>query len=194
MGALFVIIISFLIAGGLNDKPSNKKQKEEITQISSNNPIAKKMPTEAIILEPKKMEPVQEVVKPEPVQEEVKPEPVQEEVKPEPVQEEVEKLISLEKEGTNWFKLILYVLGSILFVVIGKYFYSRKKNNSSSSSSMTDYMRSKFKEEVQSDTTEQQPAQEEVQSDTTEQQPAQEEVQSDTTEQRSVEDDENNKK
>ena len=180
MGALFVIIISFLIAGGLNDKPSNKKQKEEITQISSNNPIAKKMPTEAIILEPKKMEPVQEVVKPEPVQEEVKPEPVQEEVKPEPVQEEVEKLISLEKEGTNWFKLILYVLGSILFVVIGKYFYSRKKNNSSSSSSMTDYMRSKFKEEVQSDTTEQQPAQEEVQSD--------------TTEQRSVEDDENNKK
>ena len=45
---------------------------------------------------------------------------------------------------------------------------------------MTDYMRSKFKEEVQSDTTEQQPAQEEVQSD--------------TTEQRSVEDDENNKK
>jgi hypothetical protein len=171
MGALFVIIISFLIAGGLNDKPSNKKQKEEITQISSNNPIAKKMPTEAIILEPKKMEPVQEVVKPE---------PVQEEVKPEPVQEEVEKLISLEKEGTNWFKLILYVLGSILFVVIGKYFYSRKKNNSSSSSSMTDYMRSKFKEEVQSDTTEQQPAQEEVQSD--------------TTEQRSVEDDENNKK
>ena len=162
MGALFVIIISFLIAGGLNDTSNNKKQKEEITQISSNNPIAKKMPTEAIIPEPKKMEPVQE------------------EVKPEPVQEEVEKLISLEKEGINWFKLILYVLGSILFVVIGKYFYSRKKNNSSSSSSMTDYMRSKFKEEVQSDTTEQQPAQEEVQSD--------------TTEQRSVEDDENNKK
>ena len=36
-------------------------------------------------------------------------------------------------------------------------------------------MRREFKEDIQTDTTEQQPAQEDIQTDTTEQQPAQEE-------------------
>ena len=126
-----------------------------------------------------KLKPVEEEIKREPIKEEIKPEPIKEEIKPEPVKEEVKELVNLENEETNWIKLILYVLGSILFVVMIRYFYTRQKNNSPSSNNVSDYMRREFKEEVQSDTTEQ---------------PAQEEVQSDTTEQQSVEDDEDTKK
>jgi hypothetical protein len=85
-------------------------------------------------------------------------------------------------------------LGPILLVVIGKYFYTRFRNETPSNNS-SKFLRSKFKEEVQTDNTEQQPAQEEVQTDNTEQQPAQEEVQTDNTEQQPAqEEDEDNKK
>ena len=206
MGAFVIIFLSFFVAGNIGDTPFNKQQEKKTSQITSDKPIVEKTVIETITPESKKiepikeeiklkpvkeetkLEPVKEKIKPEPakeevklkpVEEEIKREPIKEEIKPEPVKEEVKELVNLENEETNWIKLILYVLGSILFVVMIRYFYTRQKNNSPSSNNVSDYMRREFKEEVQSDTTEQ---------------PAQEEVQSDTTEQQSVEDDEDTKK
>ena len=76
----------------------------------------------------------------------------------------------------------LYILGTILTFLLGKNLYSRFQKNSPSDRE-NNFQRKEFKQEVQTDSTEQQPDNEEVQTDSTEQQPDNEEVQTDRTEQ-----------
>ena len=204
MGIFIALILGIIAFGNIADKPKNTKVEEKKIQINdtkpkevepstikSTNKIKKKDPIkEEIKPEPAKQEPIKEEVKPEPA----KQEPIKEEVKPELNQEDIEEKDSANGTGTSWLRLALYILGPVLVVVLIKYFYSKLKN-SPSTRSPNNYFRSKFKEEVQTDNTEQQPAQEEVQTDNTEQQPAQEEGQTDNTEQQPAqeEDEDNNK-
>ena len=215
MALLVALFFSYLIVENVNNQNIINTEKEKIEIISNKTAKNKETTLEVksetnkpeLIKKEAKPEPVKEEIKPEPVKEEIKPEPVKEEIKPEPVKEEIkpelvneeaktdsikEKVKEVVEPTTSWLKLALYILGPLLIIVIGKFFYSRLRNKFSSSGT-NDYMRREFKEETQSDSTEQQPAQEETQSDSTEQQPAQEETQSDSTEQ-PVEEDENNKK
>ena len=121
-----------------------------------------------------------------------------EEVKPElkeidSTEEVVKETDSLDVQNKSWLKIALYILGPILLIITGKYFYSKLRNNSPSRSS-SDYMRREFKEEAQPETTDQQSTQEEAQPETTEQQSTQEEAQPETTEQQSTqEEDDTNK-
>ena len=177
MGSLIVILFSLFVAANLNNNSTNVEQKDELNQSIASKPTVAK-----------------EEVKLEPIKEEVKLEPIKEEVKPEPVNEEVKKLNTLEEEETNWLKLVLYAVGIILAIVTGKYFFSRQRNNSSSVDSTANYMRTEFKEEVQSDTTEQEPTQDQVKPETTEQEPTQDEVKPETTEQEISKEEENNNK
>ena len=103
--------------------------------------------------------------------------------------ETIKEAESTDEPGTSWLMLVLYILGPILIIILGKNLYSRLKNNSSSNKT-NDYMRKEFKEEVQPDTSE--TAQEEVQPDTSE--TAQEEVQPDTADQQPLEEDDNKNK
>ena len=130
------------------------------------------------------------------------------EVTPEAVKEEVKKLDSLEDSKTNYWRLVLYIIGGILFVLTGMYFFSRKRNGTQSSiqpenteqqpveeeNQPETTEQQPVEEEIQPETTEQQPVEEEIQPETTEQQPVEEEIQPETTEQQPVEEDENNKK
>ena len=198
MALFFALIFSFLVVGNTNSKLEKVEVEEKKTQVIANTAVKKNPDTLKKKLELEKSVSIKETIKLESkvaelVKEEVKPELVKEEVKPELVKDEVEEVKISIKPKTDWFKLALYILGPIFVVVIGKYFYSKTRNNTSKRST-TDYMRREFKEEVQPDNTEQQPAQEEVQPDNTEQQPAQEEVQPDNTEQQPNEEDENNNK
>ena len=197
MALLVALFFSYLIVENVNNQNIINTEKEKI-EIISNKTAKNKETTLEVKSETNKPELIKKEAKPEPVKEEIKPEPVKEEIKPELVNEEAktdsikEKVKEVVEPTTSWLKLALYILGPLLIIVIGKFFYSRLRNKFSSSGT-NDYMRREFKEETQSDSTEQQPAQEETQSDSTEQQPAQEETQSDSTEQ-PVEEDENNKK
>ena len=88
-------------------------------------------------------------------------------------QEQIKEVENSVKQNTNWLKLALYILGSIFAIFVAKIIYSRVRSNPPLNNA-SDYMRTKFKDEVSSDNTEQQPAQEEVSSDNTEQQPKEE--------------------
>ena len=185
MPIIIALFIGFLVVENVNNN-SNETNSEEPIKDKVTEVIEKKSDIFEVKVEPKKLEPVKEEVKPELVKE----------------------LNSLEQETTNWFKLFLYAIGSILAVVIGRYLFTRQKNVSTligsesvtakrelNAEDQTDTTEQEpAQEEVQTDTTEQEPAQEEVQTDTTEQELAQEEAQTDTTEQESVEDDDKNKK
>ena len=188
MAYILALFFSLIVVGDIKNT-SKKSQVEKVkAQVSANQSVVKK------IIETEKTKTAKEVVKsikPEPIKEEVnsiklepikeevnsiKPEPIKEEVKsikPEPIkEEEVKEVINLNEDKTDWFKLFLYVLGFILFILSGKYLYSRFKKNSAQSSS-NNYMRSEFKEETnQSETTDQEPVVEETkQSETTDQEP-----------------------
>ena len=128
------------------------------------------------------------------IKEEIKSETTKEEINSETTKEEInsetiKEAESTDEPGTSWLMLVLYILGPILIIILGKNLYSRLKNNSSSNKT-NDYMRKEFKEEVQPDTSE--TAQEEVQPDTSE--TAQEEVQPDTADQQPLEEDDNKNK
>jgi C4-dicarboxylate-specific signal transduction histidine kinase len=218
MGIIFAIIFGFIVVENISSKTeitteekktqvALKKDLEKKTNVLETNPKPKKpVPIKEVKPEPKKLEPIKEV-KPEPNKlepiKEVKPEPKKlepiKEVKLEPKKPEliVEAVNEIQKEnnqGTGWLDKVLYIFIALLIIGGGKFLYSRFRNNSSSNT-VSDYMRKEFKEEVQSETTEQEPAEEELQSETTEQEPAEEEVQSETTEQQQVKDeDENNQK
>ena len=147
-------------------------------------------------IEPKsnKSEPVIEEVKavdkkPEPIVEEVKvvdkkPETIVEEVKVEPTKQDIKDVDNSDESLVNWLRLVIYMLGSILVIVTGKYLYNRIKNKLPVTSKSS-FTRTEFKTEVQPETTEQEPNQEEIQ----------QEAQPETTEQEpNPEEDENNKK
>jgi len=185
MGFLTVLFFGLLVIGGsLIDSPKDNQVKTKIIEVVANKSIETKAPIKEITPEAVKEEVTPEAVKeevtPEAVKEEVTPEAVKEEVTPEAVKEEVKKSDSLEDSKTNYWRLVLYIIGGILLVLTGMYFFSRKRNSTQSS--------------IQPETTEQQPVEEEIQPETTEQQPVEEEIQPETTEQQPVEEDENNKK
>ena len=196
MPIIVALIIGFFVVENINNN-SNETNSEELIKDKVTEVIEKKSDIFEVKVDPKKLEPVKEEVKPVLVKEEVKPEIIKEEVKPVLVKEEVKPVLvkeevkpalvkelkSLEQETTNWFKLLLYAIASILTVVIGRYFYSRQRNVSSLIDSESVPANRELKAEDQTDSTEQEPALEEVQIDSTEQEPAQEEVQTDTTEQ-----------
>ena len=169
MALFFALIFSFLVVGNTNSKLEKVEVEEKKTQVIANTAVKKNPDTLKKKLELEKSVSIKETIKLESKVAEL----VKEEVKPELVKDEVEEVKISIKPKTDWFKLALYILGPIFVVVIGKYFYSKTRNNTSKRST-TDYMRREFKEEVQPDNTEQQPAQEEVQPDNTEQQPNEE--------------------
>jgi len=119
---------------------------------------------------------IKEEIKSETTKEEINSETTKEEINSETTKEEInsetiKEAESTDEPGTSWLMLVLYILGPILIIILGKNLYSRLKNNSSSNKT-NDYMRKEFKEEVQPDTSE--TAQEEVQPDTADQQPLEE--------------------
>ena len=157
MPIIVALIIGFFVVENANNN-SNKTNSKKLIKDKVTEVIEKKSDNFEVKVEPKKLEPVKEEVKPELVKE----------------------LNSLEQETTNWFKLFLYAIGSILAVVIGRYLFTRQKNVSPLIGSESITANRELNAEDQTDTTEQEPAQEEVQTDTTEQEP--------------VEDDDKNKK
>ena len=170
MGIFFAIFLGLLAYGNITNKPGVTQEEKKIqvndakTKDVSPNIAASKP-------ELKKLEPIEEA-KSEPT----KLEPIKEKLKSELTNDDTKEVDSKDETGTSWLRLILYILGPILLVALGRYFYNRFRNETPSNNS-SKFLRSKFKEEVQTDNTEQQqPAQEEVQTDNTEQQqPAQEE-------------------
>ena len=184
MGIFFAIFLGLLAYGNITNKPgvtqeekkiqvNDAKTKDVSPNIAASKPELKKLePIEEAKSEPTKLEPIQEEAK----SESSKLEPIQEKSKSELTNDDTKVVDIKDETGTSWLRLILYILGPILFVAIGKYFYTRLRNETPSNNS-SKFLRSEFKEEVQTDNTEQQqPAQEEVQTDNTEQQqPAQEE-------------------
>ena len=174
---------------GIKKKPISNELKSKTKKLESFKEEVKPVPKkiESIKQESKaaskKIETIKQETKPaskkiETIKQETKPvlkeiEPTKQEVKRELSKEEVKNKDNLNQSLTSWLKLILYILGPILAVIIGKYFYNRLKNNTPQTGS-SDYMRREFKEKTPSDNTEQQLAQEETPSDNTEQQLAQE--------------------
>ena len=158
-------------------EPIQEEVKSEPTKLEPIQEEAKSEPSklesiqEEVKSEPTKLEAIQEEVKSEPtkleaIQEEAKSEPsklepIQEKSKSELTNDDTKVVDSKDETGTSWLRLILYILGPILLVAIGKYFYTRLRNETPSNNS-NKFLRSEFKEEVQTDNTEQQqPAQEE---------------------------------
>jgi hypothetical protein len=187
--------------------------KEPVKETVNSEPLIKEPVKETVNSEPLIKEPVKETVNSEPlIKEPVKEvleqtskaqEPIKKGIKSKTIKE----IENTNESGTSWLILALYILGPILIIVLGKNLYTKIKNNSLTAK-RNDYMRQEFKEkiepetteqqpaqeEIEPETTEQQPAQEEIEPETTEQQPAQEEIEPETTEQQTVEKDENNNK
>jgi len=208
MGFFAILIFSLVLVGGnlINKSENNQVEKKKI-EVVANKPAGTKPAIKEITPEPVKEEiipepvkeeiipePVKEEIIPEPVKEEIIPEPVKEEIIPEPVKEEVKELDDLEESGTNYLRLVLYIIGGFLVALTGMYFFSRKRNSTPSSIQPETTEPQPAEEEVQPETTEPQPAEEEVQPETTEPQPVEEEVQPETTEEQKTEEDENNNK
>ena len=195
MGIFFALILGIIAFSGINENSQKNQEKiltteTEINKNKSSTTTSKpETIKEEIKPEPKEPETIKEETKPEPNE----TEPVKEVLKPELIIEETKEIDDSQQQGTSWLRLALYILGPILILVIGKYLYSRLRGDSTSSSS-NNFMRKEFKEEAQTDNTEQQPAQDEAQTDNTEQQPTQDEAQTDNTEQQQTEEDENNNK
>ena len=212
MPFLFAIIVGALIIQNSSPSLKKSQQKETINQTISNKTSETKLVVPQVKLESIKKEANVETKKPELIKEEIKikepillkeeveveikepelikevveaeikePELIKEDVKLAPVQEEIKKIDNFNDKGVDWLKLIFYVLGVLLVTASGTYLYKRLRSNSSSGSS-NDYLRREFREENQTETAEEQPAQEENQAETTEEQPAQEENQAETTE------------
>ena len=177
MAILFALILGFVVFENTSDKSQDVKVVKKIDQVSTAIEAKNKAIVAKTDPNSKDLESPEKSVKPDLVKEEVKPDPVKEEVKPDPVQEKITNAVSVKE--TNWFKIGLYILGLILSIITGSYFYKKLRNNSSSSNS-TDFMRKEFKEEAEVGTSQQQPVEEETQTDTSQQQP--------------VEEDDNNKK
>ena len=109
----------------------------------------------------------------------VQPEPVQ----PEPVQPEKasELNIDINEEGMSWVNIILYILGAIVVIVSGMYFFTRKQ--STSPLSATESSRQEFTDRKTTTQQEQERSQEERQLEPQEQEPSQEERQLEPQEQ-----------
>ena len=175
MEILFVLMVSVVVAtlGDISSesKNNNPVEKVKVIQTEEANPSLAK----AKLKEPiKKPELVIKEVKPELVEaEEVKPELVEaKEVKPELAEAEKVNELNVKEEGQRWSNIILYVLGAIVVVATGIYFFTRRKTITSISA--TDTTSRKFNEE-KTPTQEQEPTQEqkETQSiETTEEKPS----------------------
>ena len=178
MGLLVALILGITVVVNVVEKRSNEStntQVENKIEVKENKAIKKKVPILEDKPTPKEPEPIKVEVQPDLKE----PEPIKVEVQPdlkEPslIKEEVKEIESSNKQNKSWLKLVLFILGPILAIIIGKHLYSKIRNNNTTKST-SEYMRREFKEDIQTDTTEQQPAQEDIQTDTTEQQPAQEE-------------------
>ena len=179
MAFFFLFVFGALVVENTTNMSALTSVEVEKVQVETNKVVEKKSPLIEVKSEPKKQEPIKEEVKltpkvQEPIKEEVKTlekkaDPIKEEIKSETVKE----IDSPDETGTSWLKLVLYIMGPILIIVLGKNLYSRIKNNSLSNK-QNDYMRKEFKEKIQPETTEQQPTEEEAQPETTEQQPTEE--------------------
>ena len=142
MALLVALFFSYLIVENVNNQNIINTEKEKIEIISNKTAKNKETTLEVksetnkpeLIKKEAKPEPVKEEIKPEPIKEEIKPEPIKEEIKPELVNEEAktdsikEKVKEVVEPTTSWLKLALYILGPLLIIVIGKFFYSRLRN------------------------------------------------------------------
>ena len=167
MGFFAILILSVLVVGGnlLDKTKDNQVEKKKI---------------EVIVNKPIETRPAIKEITPEPVKKEITPEPVKEEITPEPVKEVAKELDDLEDPGTNYLRLVLYIIGGLLVTLTGMYFFSRKRNSTPLN--------------IQPESIEPQPAEEEAQPETIEPQPAEKVVQSETTEEEKTEEEENNNK
>ena len=213
---LFLVSIAILNTGVLN-KIKDAKQENNIEVIAEK--VEVKAAIEEVKPFSKQPEPIEEVVKPEikqpePIEEEVKPEikqpePIEEVVKPEikqpepiKVVEQKEPLTEIKETATEevkingseigFLKIVLYILGALIVIFGGFYFFSNRRSGQFSSS-ITENSRSDIEESYQPQ--EKKFTQEEVQPETTDPQPVEEEAQPETTDsQPSREDDEKNNK
>ncbi len=181
--AILIVSFSLVVGGNLIDKSKDSKVEREKIEVVANTSVEKKPTVQEITPEPKVPEPVKEEIALEPVKEEIIPEPVKEEIvlepvkeeivlepvkeeiTPEPVKEEVKKIDNSEDSGTNYFRLVLYIISGILVVLTGMYFFSKTRKSISPS----------------------------TQPETTEPKTVEEEAQPETTEPKTVEDENNNK-
>ena len=172
--AILIVSFSLVVGGNLIDKSKDSKVEREKIEVVANTSVEKKPTVQEITPEPKvpepvkeeiALEPVKEEIIPEPVKEEIVLEPVKEEITPEPVKEEVKKIDNSEDSGTNYFRLVLYIISGILVVLTGMYFFSKTRKSISPS----------------------------TQPETTEPKTVEEEAQPETTEPKTVEDENNNK-
>ena len=105
---------------------------------------------------------------------------VKEEVSPEPVKEVLKELDNAEDSGTNYLRLVFYIIGVILVSLMGMYYFLRKGNSTLPG--------------IKPDNMEEPQSVEEVQADKTEEPQSVEEVQAETTEPKQIDEDENNNK
>ena len=198
MPFLILIIFSVLVVGTSIENSKKIKTEKEITKIETIKIVPKKPNPLKVKIEPKKIESVQKDIKPEPkdlkpkepevTKEELKPEveklepvkneinvqpkepiPVIQSLRPETLTEELKKTDVINEPKNNWLKITLYIIGSILFFLLGRNLYSRFKKNLPTNA-QNNFQRKEFKEVVESDSSEQQTENEQVQSDSSEQQ------------------------
>ena len=167
MSIFTILLVSFLLVGeNLIEKNRNNEVEKKKIEIVANKSIDTNL--------------VKEEVSPEPVKEEVSPEPVKEEVSPEPVKEVLKELDNAEDSGTNYLRLVFYIIGVILVSLMGMYYFLRKGNSTLPG--------------IKPDNMEEPQSVEEVQADKTEEPQSVEEVQAETTEPKQIDEDENNNK
>ena len=182
MGVFAILFVGLLVVGGGFIKKPNDTQIEEKKEIIITAKTVEIEPTiRELKVEPKEPEVVKEEIvvepkEPEAVKEEIvvepkEPEVVKEEIVVEPKQlelanEEIKELDSSENSVSKFSRLILYIIGGILAIIIGSYIFLRKRKVVPSNIPY-DYTKKDIKEEQQPDTSEQQP-------DTSEQQPDEE--------------------
>jgi len=134
---------------------------------------------EEIKVEPKKLEVIKEEIKVKPkqlevIKEEIKVKPkqlevIKEEIKVEPKEaEQTKEAINTIAPKKNYLKIVLYIIGGILAIFTGMYFFSNRKKEHTAYNPV-DNSRTDIEENIEPKTQEQQPVEEEVKPETTEQ-------------------------
>ena len=161
MPVIFILILGLAIFNG-ELKKNNSTQEKVIADVKNTKVLDVKPIIEQVKVEPKEPEPVKEQVKVEPKD-----------------PEQIKEVASITEPETSYIKLFLIIVGSILTILTGAYFFTKKRSDSSLRGKL-DNEKKDIEEKIQPEPQEQQPVEEEVQPEPQEQQP--------------TEEDENNKK
>ena len=178
MPIAFLLIVGLLYYGSASNentkiqenKPkeitaANTSQDKNLTEEIKTSSPKKNIIKEENKVEPKQLEAIKEEIKVEPKKLEV----IKEEIKVEPKEaEQTKEAINTIAPKKNYLKIVLYIIGGILAIFTGMYFFSNRKKEHTAYNPV-DNSRTDIEENIEPKTQEQQPVEEEVKPETTEQ-------------------------